>query len=404
MMRALTRLRRAALPVAALAALTAAAAGPPAAAAGNPGCQPVTLPVSLAAGSPAAWQVTGWLCARGNPAGRTVQVLLAGATYGAWYWDFPADPATYSYTRYATAAGYATLAIDRPGTGASSHPPPAQVTLGSEAWALRQVITALRGGATPAGRVRRIILAGHSLGSYVIMQEAADWGGADALILTAALHSTNLAARARLRATFYPAAADPEFARAGLPAGYDTTRPGTRGASFYNLAYARPQVIAEDEALKDTVTTGELATIGDVIGSPQLTRRIRVPVLLVVGQDDSLNCGTPSQGLSCDSPAAILARESAGYSPAACLQALVVPRAGHDINLHPGAPQWFTAAARWTAQLTGAPSGTLPARPCRPAAGASGGKVAAAAPARLASAPGAIPGRRAAAAATGLTR
>jgi hypothetical protein len=70
-------------------------------------------------------------------------VLVPGLTYGASYWNFPVDPARYSYVRAATAAGYATLAIDRLGTGASDHPPAAQVTAMSEAFARHDVVDRL---------------------------------------------------------------------------------------------------------------------------------------------------------------------------------------------------------------------------------------------------------------------
>ena len=41
------------------------------------------------------------------------------------------------------------------------------------------------------------------------------------------------------------------------------------------------------------------------------------------------------------------ARESADYSPAACLEAYVLPMSGHDINLHPNAGTWYAAANDW---------------------------------------------------------
>ena len=43
-------------------------------------------------------------------------------------------------------------------------------------------------------------------------------------------------------------------------------------------------------------------------------------------------------GLSCATASAILAREKANYAPQACLQAYVLPHAGHSINLHPTQP------------------------------------------------------------------
>ena len=44
--------------------------------------------------------------------------------------------------------------------------------------------------------------------------------------------------------------------RRRLPAGYVTTKPGTRGADFFSTGYASAAVIKEDESLKQTVSAG----------------------------------------------------------------------------------------------------------------------------------------------------
>lgn len=57
-----------------------------------------------------------------RPRGCSSSVLLAkhGISYGAWAWDFPLRPETYSMARAIDRQrGYATLAIDRLGYGAS---------------------------------------------------------------------------------------------------------------------------------------------------------------------------------------------------------------------------------------------------------------------------------------------
>jgi pimeloyl-ACP methyl ester carboxylesterase len=327
----------------------AAYADPAGPVASGPQCRPERIPVRLPAGNPVTYPIAGWLCADGSPAGRTLEVLVPGLTYGASYWDFPLDPARYSYVRAATAAGYATLAIDRLGTGASGRPPAAEVTATSEALALHQVVTALRAGQIGPGAFRRIVLVGHSFGSDIALREAAAYADVSGLVITGWLTAGNPAGHRRVRSSYATGIA--REARSGalsLPAGYVTTRPGTRGGDFYNTAYASGAVIAEDESLKQPVTSGELATVA--VPVPRvMTRRIHVPVLLAAGQDDAINCDPARPGLSCASAAAVLARESANYSPQACLQAYVLPRAGHSMNLHPDAPEWFAAATRWAA-------------------------------------------------------
>ena len=334
----------------------AAYADPAGPAASVPRCQPVQIPVRLSTGNSITYPVAGSLCADGPPAGRTVEVLVPGLTYGAPYWNFPLGPARYSYVRAATAAGYATLAIDRLGTGSSGRPPAAEVTAASEALALHQVVTGLRTGRIGPAPFRQVVLVGHSFGSDIALREAAAYADVSGLVITGWLTAGNRAGHLRVRSSYETGIAqEARFGRLNLPAGYVTTRPGTRGADFYNTAYASAAVIAEDESLKQPVTSGELATV--VVPVPRATtRRIHVPVLLAVGQDDAINCNSAVPGLSCAGPGAVLAREGGNYSPQAHLQAYVLPRAGHSMNLHPDAPEWFAAASRWVrTYITAAP-------------------------------------------------
>jgi pimeloyl-ACP methyl ester carboxylesterase len=317
----------------------------------GPRCQRERIPVALsdntADNNAARYYLAGWLCADGPPRDRAVEVLIPGLTYGALYWNFPLNPGRYSYVRAATAAGLATLAIDRLGTGASSHPPAADVTASTEAVALHDVVQRLHAGRVGATRFRTVVLAGHSFGSDVALREAGTYGDVAGVISTGWLTAGNPAGHLRVRDSYDATASDdPKFAHAGLPTGYVTTRPGTRGADFYNTSFASPAVIKEDEALKETVTSGELASV--IVPVPQATTRaIGVPVLLADGQNDDLDCSTTLPGVSCASAAALIRREQANYVPQACLRAFVLPTAGHSIDLHPDAPQWFAAATRW---------------------------------------------------------
>lgn len=341
--------------LAACATVTPGAIPPRPAPARGPRCQHEHIPVApsdrtadnTADHSAARYYLAAWLCADGSPRGRAVEVLIPGLTYGASYWNFPLDPGRYSYVRAATAAGFATLAIDRLGTGASSHPPAADVTAGTEAVALHGVVQRLRAGRVGATRFRTVVLVGHSFGSDVALREAGIYGDVAGVISTGWLTAGNPAGHLRVRDSYDATASDdPKFAHAGLPTGYVTTRPGTRGADFYNTSYASPAVIREDEALKETVTSGELASV--IVPVPRATTRaIGVPVLLADGQNDDLDCSTTLPGVSCASAAALIRREQASYAPQACLRAFVLPTSGHSINLHPDAPQWFAAATRW---------------------------------------------------------
>jgi alpha-beta hydrolase superfamily lysophospholipase len=306
-------------------------------------CQPETVPVQLSSADPVPNEITGWACWHGSSAGKPVQLLVPGFTYDHTYWDFPYEPDKYSYVESATLAGSVTFAIDRLGTGLSSHPPSTTLTASAHVTALHQVIGYLR-GAYPGVP---LVSVGHSAGSGTVLQEASQYGDVDAVILTGLLHEPD-AADATFFGSFYPAPLDPKFTGTGYDTGYLTTVPGTRGTDFYNTAVADPAVIATDELLKSTGSSTELGS-GDTAFLAETSQAIHVPVLLAVGQDDASFCNA-STGQSCDSSADVLARESGDYSSQACLEAFVLPDSGHDINLHPNAEQWFTAANDWVSR------------------------------------------------------
>ena len=94
-------------------------AGPPTGAGAAPGCQALRVPVAVD-GVPGA-RLYGELC-RPTGQARAVQLLVHGASYNHLYWNWPLDPARYSYVRRALAAGYATFNVDRLGAGASTRP------------------------------------------------------------------------------------------------------------------------------------------------------------------------------------------------------------------------------------------------------------------------------------------
>src|SRR5947209_14826697 len=54
----------------------------------GPHCQRERIPVRLSAAASVTYRIAGWLCADGSPQGQTVEVLVAGRTYGASYWNF----------------------------------------------------------------------------------------------------------------------------------------------------------------------------------------------------------------------------------------------------------------------------------------------------------------------------
>lgn len=324
-------------------------------------CEEVSFPVTLSPDGTEVYDVFGVLCSRGSIHHKTIQITLHGSTYGHVYWDWPFEPETYSYMRRATAAGYAVLNIDRIGIGQSDRPPAAEVTIGTNAYVVHQIVQALRGGdlVIPSfGRIRaeRVALVGHSLGSLISIQEAATYGDVDGVALTGLTHTVT-PALGEIFAILYPASLDPRFAGQSIPDGYLTTLPGER-TIFYHVPSADPLVIALDEATKETVTGAELDTAFPALG---LSGGVHVPVLVVVGDLDRAFCADPS----C-SESGSLATEPGFYPPDACAEAVAIPGAGHDLNLHFQAPLAYDAVLEWMDRRVGRTTKAPPPEPCEP--------------------------------------
>jgi pimeloyl-ACP methyl ester carboxylesterase len=321
-------------------------------------CDETSFAVNLSADDATVYHVYGQLCSRGSLAHKTIQVALHGATYGHLYWDFPYQPEVYSYVRWATASGYAVLNIDRIGIGRSDHPPADQVTVESNAYVVHQIVQALRGGALTlptfgAVHAERVALVGHSLGSFVAVQEAGTYGDVDGVVLTGMSHTLVTAALAEVQ--FYPANLDPRFAGLNLSDDYFTTDPGTR-AIFYHAPFYDSRVLATDERNKETATLAELNTGPQALA---LSSDIHVPVLVMVGNFDAAFCTGPT----CTASGSL--KSEPGFYPAdACAEAVVVPGSGHDLNLHYTAPLTYTTILRWFDRRVGRDTRVAAPHPC----------------------------------------
>ena len=125
----------------------------------------------------------------------------------------------YGNVREATAAGYPTLAIDRLGPGASDHPPAAQVTAMSEAFARHDVVGQLRAGKVGDVSFGKIVLVGHSYGSDIALRKAAAYADVSGIISTGWLTAGNSAGHLQVRKSYDSSAGqDAKFADAALPA------------------------------------------------------------------------------------------------------------------------------------------------------------------------------------------
>lgn len=324
-------------------------------------CKQLTYHVRLTPGARVQYRVVGWLCAKLPFTGRTIQVLIPGYTVNHLYWDFPLRPQQYSYVRALTNAGYATLNLDSLGSGQSDLPVPGdRVTVEAQAYVMHQIIQTLHGGQGPYSSFGKVILAGVSMGSAIAVVEANRYADVDGVILTGLLH-TYAPTASVVGSLFYPATRDPHFTARHLPPGYVTTLPGTRAQWIYG-PNADADVIALVEAGKDIGPVGEGAGFNRVVGSPDLVQGIHVPILSVVGQHDVFFCTPPSCPEAQAEPAfyACQSRSTgvSGIAGTVCarrseLEIVVMPNAGHTLNLQRNAQQWFAIARHWADRLFG---------------------------------------------------
>ncbi|MBB5851057.1 alpha/beta hydrolase [Amycolatopsis umgeniensis] len=304
-------------------------------------CQDVTIPVRLAGLLPQS--VHGKLC---EPPGgaRTVQVLVPGATYNSVYWDSAHTPETHSFRLAMNKAGYATFAIDRLGTGASSKPPSALLTAFTEADVVHQVIQAIRHGDL-GSQFDKVILGGHSLGAAITVLEAGTYRDVDGVLITGLAHRINPPGALVVLGSFIPVALDPVMSRRGLDPTYLTTQPGARYGAFHAPGIDVPGMTAYDEATKDVVAPGELLDAAALATVLPYSRRITVPVLVALGGGDGGLCGPLAT--DCTSSAGLLQSEAPYYAAAARLRAYVLPGYGHSINYAPNAPDYHQAVTQW---------------------------------------------------------
>ena len=305
-------------------------------------CREVAEPVSVTGIGPAT--VAGTLCVPADQPASTIEVLVSGLTYDRVYWELPPASNTPGYQQSVAERGYATLALDRLGTGASSHPAASALTYSAELDALHQVISAIRAGAL--GRYRPLVLVGHSYGSGLSVGEAGTYHDVDALVLSGWAHSQGTAGLAFYNA-LVDARTDPVTGPTDPPAGYLTTQVGTRAGFFDAAGDASPAVELADEATKSTLSQQELATITDAY-DPTLAAQVTVPVLVAIGQHDVLTCGAP---LTCSSATEIQLYESLLFTGSPGVTGYLLTGAGHSINLASNAAAWYQASIAWAGQL-----------------------------------------------------
>lgn len=333
------------------------------------GHQVVPIPAVNLLG-PADLEIHGRLCLPATGAPKTVLLAQHGITYDSEYWDAQYQPGTYSFARAMTAAGYAVFAIDRLGYGGSDHPLSALVTLDVQAEVAHQMIQQLKAGQIGKHRFGHVILVGHSYGSAISWLESSKYNDADAVIATGWGSVIQTLPLARFFASMYPASLDPKFQNSGYDPGYLTPLPGGREQDFlYDQDNVDPKMIDYDQnVLRDTVTAGEgvtfynryraipvapVPTTDEELELPlsDHTKNIHVPTFLLNGTNEQFFCGPDTR--YCRSGHDLQQREAPYFSRDACLQAAVIPHAGHDLNLQRNAQDSYAVIRNWADKAVG---------------------------------------------------
>lgn len=291
----------------------------------EPTCREVQMPVTL---DEAEGSIAGTLCI---PVGaQRLLVLIPGFTYDRSYYDLPVGDGRYSFTRAMTAAGEATFAIDRLGTGKSWRPPSRMLTYDNHVTAVGQVVTAIRSRAAEFA-ARSLVLVGHSFGSRVSYGVASAHPDAVDAVVATSLRQNWVSDVALTVSPLVTRRAneDPKFSGLGLDDGYVTAAPGRR-ATFFNLANLDdPGVLDADEQHRDVGGELEPVTAREAITSE--SNGVNVPVMVMVGSADLITCGPAS--VECPSESAVAERERALFGPRAQVAAAIMTGSGHNFLL-----------------------------------------------------------------------
>ncbi|KAG0647593.1 hypothetical protein D0Z07_6799 [Hyphodiscus hymeniophilus] len=296
----------------------------------------------------------------------TIQFLIHGATVNArYYWsgDGPIgagfDGTSYSWIDYASQQGYPTFAMDRIGSGLSTHPDPILVVqIPTQAQIAHGLITLMKSGASPFPRAfKKVIVVGHSMGSVITQSLSVSYPqDAEAVILTGySRYIVNIVAGIFTTAVLLPADISLPSEYADLPVGYLV--PNSFSGILYlfwydphaNGTYYDPAFASSDYGKRQCITVGEGATAAVAAATSAMTGN----VLVVTGEQDTLFCG--QEALPINGPGQCVGGSlnylagTGSLYPQADYSYFSVPNAGHLWQYHFAAQEGFAYVHNWLA-------------------------------------------------------
>ena len=276
----------------------------------------------------------------------TVQFLVHGGGYDRTYWNFAPG---YSYVDYVAQHGYTTFSYDRLGTGLSDHPDGTNVLqMPLQIEVAHELVQLLRTGglSDQTSSFKTVIGVGHSIGSVVshgvTEKHPSDF---DAVVLTGFSSTLPGSAVAFAGIDLNVAALTDPARFAGLA--YDYATAGTiAGVEFFFFKAPNfdPKLLDMSQALKQTLSVGELLSMGALAASDNFT----APVFVVNGEKDLPNCLG-----NCMSPINIPAQVIQELYPAASNTSswYILPTCGHGLNAHYTADVAYDQIHTWLQKI-----------------------------------------------------
>ena len=231
----------------------------------------------------------------GSATSAPLTMYLYGYEGGEWNWDLKAVPG-YDYAAEMAKHGHVSLTLDELGYGASGHPQDGNLTCqGALADIAHQIIQELRSGDYALGhghglRFSTIVLAGHDVGGQVAEIEAYSYSDIDGLIVMTMSDqgfTPWILERSVLAANDW-CTTSPLQSSAGGETSYVhfVSDQEFRTLLFY---HADPRVIDAAAALRNVNPCGIMRSVPIAVNSdPTLEKQVKVPVLVVFGNNDTL--------------------------------------------------------------------------------------------------------------------
>ncbi|KAL8787600.1 MAG: hypothetical protein Q9195_007688 [Heterodermia aff. obscurata] len=269
-----------------------------------------------------------------------LQILIHGSTYTKEYWDHGAwndANSSYSWRMAANSAGYATLAIDKLGSGASSHPDPVlDVQLPLQMETIHAVIKQIKSGKAVVPKSGTYIFVGHASGSSLGASLAQTYpDDIDALVLTGYSSGSSANTSLILAQQYEPAAISDSKRFGNLSYGYLLGNSlEARTTALYYEGHYDPTIPPNDYSSRGVQAIGERFSLG-----PKTVPAFQGKVLVLTGANDQVVCGsTPARQCSLV-PDAVM-NVNASFSSSTGFE-YYIPQTGRNVNWHYKAPVTF---------------------------------------------------------------